>query len=250
MPMNESPAIAAQPAEVHLPSPRADELRLFVQPVVDLAGRYIAGWEALVRWDRPGHGFVDPGQFIPGAERSGAIHGIGEWVLARAVGWVAARGLKQAVGINASATELERPGFADVVARTLEIHGIEARQLVVELTETVPAGDLAVLACTMGRLLDMGVGVAIDDAGCGHSDEALIRAVPADVLKLDEALVGRLPDPRALEEAAHWVGLAAELGMKVVAEGVRTPEQARLVRGLGCTWGQGELYGPPVPAAT
>lgn len=249
MPMNQFPAIAADAAEVHSASPRADELRLYVQPVVDLAGRYIAGWEALVRWDRPGHGFVDPGEFIPRAERSGAIHGIGEWVLGRAVGWLAARGLKQAVGINASAAELERPGFADTVARTLDLHGIEPRQLVVELTETVPAEEIAVLALTMRTLLDMGVGVAIDDAGCGFSDEALIRALPADVLKLDEALVGRLPDPCALDEAGRWVDLAAELGMKVVAEGVRTPEQARLVRGLGCTWGQGELYGPPVPAA-
>jgi len=249
MPMNDFHAIAAQSAGVGS-TPRADELRLFVQPVVDLAGRHIAGWEALVRWERPGHGFVDPGEFIPGAERSGAIHGIGEWVLGRAVGWLAARGLMQAVGINASAAELERPGFTDLVARTLDLHGIEAGQLVVELTETVPADEVAVLACTMERLLGMGVGVAIDDAGCGFSNEALIRALPADILKLDEALVGRLPCPLALEEAARWVDLARELGMKVVAEGVRTPEQARMVRGLGCTWGQGDLYGPPVPAVS
>jgi EAL domain-containing protein (putative c-di-GMP-specific phosphodiesterase class I) len=240
---------AAPAAGAHDATPRADELRLFVQPVVDLAGRHIAGWEALVRWERAGHGFVDPREFIPRAERSGAIHGIGEWVLARAVGWLADRGLRQAIGINASAAELERPGFTDMVARILDLHGVAPGQLVVELTETVPAEEVAVLACTMRGLLDMGVGVAIDDAGCGFSDEALIRALPADILKLDEALVGRLPDPGALEESARWIDLARELGMRVVAEGVRTAAQERTVRALGCTWGQGELYGPPMPAA-
>ncbi len=210
-----------------------------MQPIVDLAGRHISGWEALVRWDRPGHGYVDPGEFLPRAERSGAIHAIGRWVLGRAVGWRSARG----------AAQLEAPGFTESVASALAMYRLPANQLLVELTETVRAADVEVLAAAMGGLRAMGVKVAIDDAGCGFSDEALIRALPADVLKLDEALVGALPDPAALEEAGRWVDLAGELGMRVVAEGVRTDEQARIVRGLGCTWGQGDLYGAPVPAA-
>jgi len=249
MPISHQPGSRATRGEALPASPHTDELRLFVQPIVDLAGRHISGWEALVRWDRPGHGYVDPGEFLPRAERSGAIHAIGRWVLGRAVGWRSARGIAQVVGINASAAQLEAPGFTESVASALAMYRLPANQLLVELTETVRAADVEVLAAAMGGLRAMGVKVAIDDAGCGFSDEALIRALPADVLKLDEALVGALPDPAALEEAGRWVDLAGELGMRVVAEGVRTDEQARIVRGLGCTWGQGDLYGAPVPAA-
>jgi EAL domain-containing protein (putative c-di-GMP-specific phosphodiesterase class I) len=231
------------------PTPRVDELRLFVQPLVDLAGRHVAGWEALVRWELPSGGYVDPGAFIPAAERNGAIHDIGAWVLARAVAWRSARSPEQVVGVNTSAVQLERAGFADAVAQCLGAYGLPAHQLMVELTETARITDPSAVIATMERLRALGVLVAIDDAGCGFSDEALIRALPADVLKLDEALIGGLPGDDDLEAAARWVELGAELGMRVVAEGIRTEEQARMVRALGCAWGQGDLYGPPVPAA-
>ncbi len=249
MPPRHHPSPRVAPGPDLDATPRVDELRLFVQPLVDLAGRHVAGWEALVRWELPCGGFVDPGAFIPAAERSGAIHGIGAWVLARAVAWRSARSPDQVVGVNTSAVQLERADFADSVARCLDTHGLPADRLVVELTETARITDLRALVATMERLRALGASVAIDDAGCGFSDEALIRALPADVLKLDEALIGGLPGHDDLESAARWVELASELGMRVVAEGIRTEDQARMVRALGCAWGQGDLYGPPVPAA-
>jgi EAL domain-containing protein (putative c-di-GMP-specific phosphodiesterase class I) len=216
-----------------------DGLGLAYQPMLDLATGRTVAVEALLRWERPGHGPVPAADAIAAAEASGLIVPLGRWVLARACRDAAELGVT--VAVNLSPRQLEDPWLVADVDRCLAEAGLPPSALILELTESELVADLEVAAPVLARLRALGVRIALDDVGAGHSRMSYVRAFPVDVLKLDRSLVG---DPRLLRA---FVRFAEALGATTVAEGIERPEQLAELRRLGCL-GQGYLLGRPVPA--
>ena len=225
------------------------ELLLHHQPVVDLADGRTRHAEALVRWDRPGHGFVSPASFIPVAEATGAIVSVGAWVLAQACRQAAAwqdelPGV--GVAVNLSPRQFAGPDLVDAVARALD--GLPPELLTLEVTEGALVTDPEAASAQMERLARRGVRIALDDFGTGYSSLAYLKRLPVDAVKIDKAFVdGLVTDTgdRAIVRAV--LALAGDLGIDVVAEGVETQAQRRVLLELGCTLGQGFLFARPVP---
>jgi EAL domain-containing protein (putative c-di-GMP-specific phosphodiesterase class I)/two-component sensor histidine kinase len=228
------------------------EFAVRFQPQVDLRTGRVLGAEALLRWTRP-TGEVLPSTFIPSAEMTGAIHQLGAFALDEACRAAAVwRDERPAhppvVGLNVSAVQLVDPAFPDQVEAALARHRLEGRSLCLELTESVliERTDLARQALT--RLKALGVALSIDDFGTGTSSLGLLKRLPIDELKIDRSFVthlGRDHEDAAVVEAVCRLGQA--LGLRVVAEGVESAEQARELRRLGCRYGQGFLWSPAIP---
>jgi diguanylate cyclase (GGDEF)-like protein/PAS domain S-box-containing protein len=228
------------------------ELRLHYQPVVTLPERRLVGVEALVRWQHPERGLLGPNEFIPAAERSGLIVDLGSWVLTQAcrqlADWDATLGpaAPRTLNVNVSPVQLAEPGFPAEVAAALAANGLPADRLTVEVTETVAlAGEEPVRS--LRRLRAAGVGIAMDDFGTGESSLTALDACPADELKLDRSFVAGADGPEP-GVAAALVAFGATLGVRLVAEGVETEEQAQHLYALGYRLAQGYLFCRPVPA--
>ncbi|TFC20637.1 putative bifunctional diguanylate cyclase/phosphodiesterase [Cryobacterium glucosi] len=232
----------------------ADELVVHYQPILDLPGLQCTAVEALVRWQHPERGLLFPGDFIDIAERTGAIIGIGAFVMRRAcldaAAWRTANpGAPMAVHVNVSAHELDCEGFVDSIIGCLADTGTLAKDLIIELTETVVLDSPAAI----GRLRAigaLGVGIAIDDFGTGYASLTSLRALPVDIVKIDMSFVaGAVSNPfdRSVIEAI--VRLCAQLGVATVAEGVERLDQQRLLEALGTGGVQGYLYSRPLSAA-
>lgn len=228
-----------------------DELRLHLQPVVDLHRDELAGFEALVRWEHPERGLVAPSEFVDIAEETGLIVGIGGWVLAEATRQLAllqeAAGRPLRMSVNLSARQL-RPALVDEVAGALSSSGLDARCLTLEVTETLLVdgpGAVEVLTALRG----LGVSIAIDDFGTGWSSLGALQRYPVDVLKLDRSLVAPAASSApAAALARAVVEMAQALGLDVVAEGIEDDEQLAAMRALGCPHGQGFVFARPMPA--
>jgi diguanylate cyclase (GGDEF)-like protein/PAS domain S-box-containing protein len=232
------------------------ELRLHLQPVVEVRTRRLAGVEALVRWEDPERGLQPPGAFVPLAEETGLITEIDRWVLLEACEAVRhwqdiSPGTAPAwVSVNLSAANLEVPDLTDRVAYALATSGLSPRCLVLELTETVLMRDIAVTAQRLEELRDLGVQIAIDDFGTGYSSLGYLRDIPVDVLKVDRSfIIGLATSPRQQELVSAVVQLGHTLGLKVVAEGIEEEEQLTALEAMGCRYAQGYHLGRPVPAA-
>jgi diguanylate cyclase len=216
----------------------------------------VVGTEALVRWERPGHGLVGPQGFIGLAEDTGLISGIGAWVLERAMDDVAEwaeQGLLDSdfcLSVNLSPRQLaEGPALVERVERLLLAWPLPPQSLCLEITESAVADDPIAAAATLRDLVSCGVQVAIDDFGIGQSSlEHLGGTLPVDVLKLDRAFVAGMAQPRERAIVAAVGQLARDLEMVSVAEGIETPEQARAVAALGYDRGQGYWFGRPAAA--
>jgi diguanylate cyclase (GGDEF)-like protein/PAS domain S-box-containing protein len=242
-------------AELH----RASNERQFVlhyQPVVDIDTGRPRGVEALLRWDHDVLGSVSPNEFVPIAEESGLITGIGSWVLREACRqaaiWQRAGDLGDMhVAVNVSAKQLSA---GDQLVRTvrsaLADSGLEPHQLMLELTETALMAAPALVIRTLGQLKEIGVGLAIDDFGTGYSSLLYLKQFPVDVLKVDRSFVSGLPEESDdLAIVAAVTGLAKAVSVRTVAEGVETESQLAMLGDLGCTYGQGYLWSRPLPAA-
>jgi diguanylate cyclase (GGDEF)-like protein/PAS domain S-box-containing protein len=231
------------------------ELRVHYQPIVDLESRRVLEVEALVRWEHPTRGLIQPLDFIPLAEQTGLIVPIGSFVLETACEQLARwqRRIPLAanlvMSVNVSARELVRAGFADAVKATLERHRLDGSRLRLEITESATVeGEPAIEA--LKALQAMNVRVSIDDFGAGYSSLAYFRDLPISGLKIDRAFVEGLESSRednAIVTAAIAFGQA--LGIEVTGEGIETVAQAERLRELGCRLGQGYLFSRPVPAA-
>jgi len=226
------------------------ELQLHYQPQVELAtGRAIAA-EALMRWTHPQRGPVPPGQFVPIAEQSDLIVSLGEWALQESCRQLRAwnnPGLR--VAVNVSPRQFRSPGFVEAVARALRAAGIEGHRLEIELTEGVLIEDRDAAVAILERLKLTGVQIAIDDFGTGYSSLSYLSGLPIDCLKIDRAFVIRIgKGGRDAAIVQAIISLAHSLGMRVLAEGVETAEQADFLRAHGCDEAQGYLFARPCAA--
>ena len=218
-----------------------DELRLAYQPVVDLTTGRTVAVEALLRWEHPLHGPIAPARVIPMAEQTGLIVPLGRWVLEQACREAA--DLMVTVTVNLSPRQLEDPGLILHVARCLHRSGLNPWSLVLELTESELVADIEAAAPVLADLKRLGVRIALDDVGTGHSRMSYLRAFPVDIIKLDRELVA---DPRLCRA---FVGLGRELEIATVAEGIEHPDQLDQLRALGCELGQGYLFARPMGSA-
>jgi len=232
------------------------QLSVEYQPVVDFRTRRIAGMEALVRWPQPNGTVVSPLEFLPLAQECGLMPKVTSWVLyaacRQAVAWRAANLLGDGyVAVNIDAEELLHSDFPATVRRCLDTTGLPPSALLLELTETTWISDLDEAARAVQRLRDLGVRVALDDFGTGHSSLALLHQLPVDAVKIDRSFTMSLRSRkcRTAMLVDGVVALCSALGLVVVAEGVETEEQARVLAALGCTYQQGFLFGRPQPAA-
>ncbi len=230
------------------------ELRLFYQPEIDLRTGQLAGLEALLRWAHPTLGLLVPEGFLRVAEESGLVVEMGHWALAAAAEQMGAwrrrwPGLARvSMGVNVAARQLTDPRLPELVASARELAGPGA-PLCLEVTETELVASAAHARAVLGRLRAEGSRVALDDLGTGYASLAYVAGLESDVLKVDRSFTAGLGDHRAQSAVvAAIVSLGHSLGQTVVAEGVETREQARLLLDLGCDLGQGYMFGRPVAA--
>ncbi|MSP02673.1 MAG: EAL domain-containing protein [Acetobacteraceae bacterium] len=227
------------------------QLSLAYQPKVNLRTRAVTGFEALARWTHPKRGMVPPALFIPVAEDIRLIASIGDWALRTACQEAAAWPEPLTVAVNVSARQLDDgQHFLTQVAVSLRESGLPARRLELEITESALTRRPDEARALLRDLHEMGVRIAIDDFGTGYSSLGQLRTFPFDSIKIDRSFVSSLDsdhDSGALVRAIATLG--SGLGMTVIAEGVETRNQARMVEADGCTDIQGFLIGRPVPAA-
>jgi EAL domain-containing protein (putative c-di-GMP-specific phosphodiesterase class I) len=231
-----------------------DEFVVHYQPIVNLQTGQLWGVEALVRWQHPKRGLLDPGEFVPVAEESGLVVPMGVVVLEeacrRARGWQEEhpRMPPLVVSVNLSARQLSRPDLAETVEGVLERTGFEGKCLALDVTETVYVGALEGNTAALSRLREMGVGISLDDFGTGYSSLAYLKRLPADALKIDRSFVAGLGED--IEDTAivgMVIELAHTLGMEAVAEGVESEGQAALLAEMGCDTAQGYYFSKPMP---
>ena len=230
-----------------------DELELHYQPVVALGSGEIVGLEALVRWNHPERGLLDPGEFVSIAEDSGLIEPIGRWVqetaCRQALGWHALRPDQRPldVAVNLSARQVAHRDLAGQVREVLARTGLDPVNLRLEVTESVLVEESASAMATLEALSELGVRLVLDDFGTGYSSLAYLNRFPFDALKIDRSFVDGLgleQERTAIVEAV--IGMARALSLDAIAEGVENEEQLSELRRLGCDFAQGHLFSRPL----
>lgn len=226
-----------------------EDFALFYQPLYDLRGDRLSGFEALLRWAHPQRGMVPPDQFIPIAEETGLINPIGQWVLNRACEQAAMWPDEIKLAVNVSAVQFRNPHLIEIIANALADSKLSPHRLELEITESVLLMNSAETIATLHKLKAHGVRIALDDFGTGYSSLSYLRGFPFDKLKIDQSFVR---DATAMTGSKLIVraiiGLGKSLGMTTTAEGVETMEQLNQMRAEGCDEVQGFLISRPVPA--
>ena len=230
------------------------ELTLHYQPTIDSTSGRVSGMEALVRWEHPLFGRLSPDQFIPLAEQTGAIVGLGRWVLSEACAQLclwrsqSASARELTMSVNLSPVQLTHPGLVDAVLQELSQHCLQAMDIQFEVTETALAKPGAEVV--LSRLHDAGFRLAIDDFGTGYSSLTALRRFPFTTLKIDRSFVSGMPanaDDRAIVRAT--IELSKALGLTTVAEGIETATEMGLLLEYGCDELQGFYFSRPASAA-
>ena len=227
------------------------ELRVYYQPQINIKSGRIVGMEALVRWKHADE-LISPATFIPLAEETGLIFPIGEWVLKTAcrqtMVWHEAGFPSLRLGVNVSGQQFQDAFFFEKLSAVLQELNFKPCWLDLEITESVVMRDVRDTILKIRQLHNVGIIVAIDDFGTGYSSLSYLRDFPVDQLKIDQSFVRNLPDSADdANIARHIVDLAHQLDIRVVAEGVETPEQLRFLRDIGCDEVQGFLLAKPLP---
>jgi diguanylate cyclase (GGDEF)-like protein len=228
------------------------EFELAYQPIVELATGTVAAVEALVRWRHPDRGLLLPAAFIPAAEDTGLIRGIGIQVLRQACMQGAAWQRRHpassplAVSVNLSVSQLHHSDVVHEVAGVLDGSGLDPHSLILEITETVLMQDLE--RGVLALLKELGVQIAIDDFGTGYSSLQYLQRFPIDILKVDRSFVGSAGEPNEPALAQAIIDLGESLNLCVVAEGLEDEEQVTRLLEMGCRWGQGYHFSRPCSA--
>ncbi len=230
-----------------------DELVLYYQPKVNLRTGEVVGVEALLRWMHPEDGMLLPGQYLPHAEHSDLIIGIGEWVIQQAISQAVAwhrSGLNITVSVNIAARQLLRPDFVDILQEILQEQPLLPRGcLEIEILESAALEDTEHVQKVIKECSKLGVSFSLDDFGTGFASLSYLRDIPADILKIDRSFVSNIldnTDDMTLIEGI--IGLGTAFQRVVVAEGVETAEQGVLLMRLGCDIAQGYCIARPMPA--
>lgn len=237
------------------------QFELVYQPIVSLADGRTAGFEALLRWPLPGGGVVTPDNFIPSAEQSGLIVPLGEWVLESALTALAVierrllqrqfKGAGIFMSLNVSPRQLEREEDVERLATLIEQAPVNPAYVKLEITEQALLLDPRMATISLARLKATGASIAIDDFGTGYSSLNYLHRFPLDTLKIDRSFVSRIVDDQGRQRVVSAIiGLAHELGMDVVAEGVEELDEAHWLHSHACRYAQGYLISKPASFAT
>ncbi len=229
-----------------------NELQLYYQPQVNLGSGKTIGAEALLRWDRGAAGMVTPDKFIPVAEETGLIVGIGEWVLESAcrtaAAWNARRPEPLRIAVNLSTRQFIRNDLVGTVQRILEKTACKPEWIKLEITESLLLGDGKEIVDALAAFDTMGLAISIDDFGTGYSALSYLNRFPVSQIKIDRSFVNGIPaDRNKAELVKAMISIAKSLRLDLVAEGVETASQANYLLAHGCMTAQGYLFGKPMP---
>ena len=226
-------------------------LSLDYQPLVDIRSREVVGFEALARWDHPTQGRVPPSEFIPVAEASGLIIELGEWVLSTACRAASGWRPPLRLSVNISPIQFVSGELAQMLSRIIAENGFDTSRLDLEITEGVLTQDPAAALALLNEIRATGVKIVLDDFGTGYSSLSYFRQFPFDKIKIDQSFVADMLDnKRALSIVQAVISLGNGLDVEVVAEGVETDRQLKMLADLGCSQAQGYLFGAAMPIAT
>ncbi|MBW9111426.1 EAL domain-containing protein [Microbacterium ureisolvens] len=220
------------------------EIAAWFQPQIDLLSNRVVAVEALCRWNHPEWGLVGPNVFIPVAEEDGMIGEIGRYMATQAIAVMAKWGID--VSVNVSPAQLQDSAFATWLGRLVQRISHPARRLTLEITEGRHIGNVSAVVARLDRLRAMGLGIAIDDFGAGQASLTQLKRLHATELKIDRALVVD-ESPTAERTMGTAITVAHDAGIRVVAEGIETPQQLEKVKTMGCDRGQGYLFARPMP---
>ncbi len=236
------------------------QLMLYYQPIIDVQNMKIAGFEALMRWKHPEKGMISPGVFIPVAEESGLIVELSRFALE--VACEAVPQLQKAadpklivsgplfVGVNFSVKDFADRDIFEFISTTLKSRGVDPKQIHLEITESLLMEAPEPAKIALEKCREFGIDVSIDDFGTGYSSLSYLHYFPIDTLKIDQSFIRAMTKHNSsLVLVKSIIALARNLGMKVIAEGVETKEEAVIVRDLGCEWIQGFFFAKPMPLA-
>jgi diguanylate cyclase (GGDEF)-like protein len=228
------------------------EFFLVYQPQVEIESGKITGFEALLRWQRPGHGVIAPDDFIPLAEETGAIVAVGEWVLRSACAQLREWQRLQPdlrMAINISPRQFQQDDLTRVVEDALEEHDLDPSTIELEITESLSMGESDLTIGRLSHFRSMGLRVALDDFGTGYSSLGRLRYLPIDSIKIDRTFVVDLreqgPEHRIVQAI---ITMARSLDLRVIAEGVETESQQTILQNLGCNELQGFIFSKPLPS--
>jgi EAL domain-containing protein (putative c-di-GMP-specific phosphodiesterase class I) len=234
------------------------EIAVFYQPIMRLSNRSVSGFEALLRWKHPERGLIEPADFIAHSEETGLIVALGRFALEQSAGdlshWQRYFPVTPPlfVSVNLSRRQLRDSGFEQLFARVTQSSQIMAGSLKLEITESAVGGDIE-LPAMLARLKSAGAGLAIDDFGTGASTLSRFRTLPFDTIKIDRSFLARHAGSALGNDSAviltSIVGMAHDLGRSVVVEGVESEEDAAWLNSLGCEFGQGYYFSPPLAPA-
>lgn len=220
------------------------DFELHYQPQIRTTTEQITGFEALLRWKHPRHGYMSPARFVPVAEEAGLVDQIGEWALRTACQDLARWPEQVRVAVNVSPLQFANPALPAIVTSAIASAGIEPSRLELEITENIFLGDDTSTEATFAALKRVGVRLALDDFGTGYSSLGYLKKAPFDKIKIDQSFVrgATVPGSRNGAIIASIVSLAEAIGMETTAEGVETMDELDLVRALGCSHVQGYIY--------
>ena len=229
------------------------ELEVYYQPIYESTENRIVAVEALLRWNEPGKGVIEPVEFIHLAEETGLIVPIGEWVIrqscAQLLEWRNAGCTDLGMSVNISAPQLQQPAFQDMIVSALRENDLPPHALKLEITESVAVQNIDLTMQVLRDLRRQNIGIAIDDFGTGHSSLVYLKQFPIDTIKIDQAFVREVTsDESAAAIVSYIINLAHTLRLQVTAEGVETQEQLEFLRREGCDRVQGFLFSPALPA--
>jgi diguanylate cyclase (GGDEF)-like protein/PAS domain S-box-containing protein len=228
-----------------------EEFYLQYQPILSLSASQIIGFEALIRWQHPERGLIPPGQFIDIAEETGLIIPMGEWVLRQSCQqmrtWQNQTGQPLLISVNLSGKQLGQPDLVQQVDQVLRETGLPPQSLKLEITESMILENLDISRQTLLELKQRQIQLSMDDFGTGYSSLNYLHRLPLDLLKIDRSFIHEMVNAEeSLELVRAIISIARSLRMHVIAEGIETDQQVRLLKSLGCEFGQGYFFARPL----